>query len=59
MSDLTNATTTELVDELTQRRALPRCTCQRWRTYMGAYDADGYCLRCLGCLRATARCTCR
>lgn len=29
------------------------CTCGE-----GAYDADGYTLRCHGCLRAIARCTC-
>lgn len=59
MSDLSNATTEELAAELTRRNALPRCQCGKWKTYMGAYDRDGYTLRCRGCLRATARCTCR
>ncbi|MGW1057606.1 hypothetical protein [Micromonospora rubida] len=55
---LGDATTEELAAELTRRGALPRCRCQRWRTYLGTYDRDGYTLRCHGCLRATARCTC-
>lgn len=59
MSDLSQATTEELVSELTQRGNLPRCPCRRWKTYMGAYDRDGYTLRCHGCLRAIAKCTCR
>lgn len=58
MADLSAASTAELVEELTRRRALPRCPCGRWRTYVGAYDADGYTLRCRGCLKAIARCTC-
>lgn len=59
MTDLTNASTEDLVAELTRRDAMPRCRCQRWRTYLGAYDRDGYTLRCRGCLRAIAKCTCR
>lgn len=58
MSDLDGKTTAELVNELQRRGALPRCPCGRWRTYVGAYDSDGYTLRCHGCLRAIARCTC-
>lgn len=58
MSDLDGKTTDELVDELSRRGALPRCPCGRWRTYVGAYDRDGYTLRCHGCLKAIARCTC-
>lgn len=58
MADLSSASTNDLVQELTRRNALPRCPCKRWRTYMGAYDSDGYTLRCHGCLRAIARCTC-
>lgn len=58
MSDLEDASTDDLVKELTRRRALPRCPCGRWQTYVGAYDADGYTLRCYGCLRAIARCRC-
>lgn len=35
-------------------------TCRgKWKTYIGAYDADGLTLRCHGCLRAVAKCTCR
>lgn len=51
-------TTQELVDELTRRGDMPRCRCGRWRTYIGAYDADGKTLRCAGCLRAIAKCRC-
>jgi hypothetical protein len=58
VTDLGNVSDQELVDELTRRGELPRCRCTRWRTYMGAYDKDGYTLRCRGCLRATDRCTC-
>lgn len=58
MSDLSNASTEDLAAELTRRNALPRCRCGRWQTYMGAYDSDGYTLRCHGCLRAIAGCTC-
>ncbi len=58
MGDLSGASTNDLVQELTRRNALPRCTCGKWQTYMGAYDQDGYTLRCHGCLRAIARCTC-
>lgn len=55
---LKSASTTELMAELSARGALPRCKCGRWNTYMGAYDDAGYTLRCHGCLRAVARCTC-
>lgn len=58
MSDLSQVSTEDLAAELERRRALPRCPCRRWKTYMGTYDRDGYTLRCRGCLRATARCTC-
>jgi hypothetical protein len=51
--------TAELVRELQRRGAMPRCPCGKWGSYLGAYDADGYTLRCYGCLRAVARCTCR
>jgi hypothetical protein len=59
MSDLTGHTTEELAAELTRRGALPACPCGKWSTYVGVYDADGYTVRCHGCLRAIARCTCR
>jgi len=59
MTDLSNVSTNELVAELAHRGNLPRCRCQRWQTYVGAYDRDGYTLRCRGCLRAIAKCTCR
>jgi len=59
MADLSAASTQALVDELTRRRAMPRCRCQRWTTYLGIYDRDGYTLRCRGCCRAIAKCTCR
>ena len=58
-SDLTDVETRDLVDELTRRNLFPRCTCSRWQTYVGAYDQDGLTLRCCGCLRAIASCTCR
>lgn len=50
--------TDDLVRELTRRGALPACKCGKWRTYVGSYDADGYTVRCHGCLRAIARCSC-
>jgi len=55
-SDMTDA---ELVNELTRRGAMPPCTCGKWQTYIGIYDSDGNTLRCHGCLRAIAKCTCR
>ena len=58
MSDLSGLSTEALARELERRGALPRCRCRRWQTYMGIYDRDGYTLRCRGCLRAIARCTC-
>lgn len=58
MSKLDDASTADLVRELSRRGALPRCKCGKWQTYTGAYDGDGYTLRCHGCLRAIARCTC-
>ena len=58
MSDLSSASTEELAQELTRRSALPHCPCGRWRTYMGSYDADGYTIRCYGCLRSIAKCRC-
>jgi len=58
MTDLSNATDDELVQELTRRGSLPRCRCGRWQTYIGVYDADGRTLRCHGCRRAIAKCRC-
>lgn len=49
----------ELVAELARRGKNPRCRCQRWKTYLGAYDRDGYTWRCHGCLRAITKCQCR
>lgn len=59
MADLSNIETDELVKELTRRKALPPCSCGKWQTYMGAYDRDGYTLRCHGCLRSIGKCRCR
>lgn len=56
--DLAHLSTADLVKELSARNALPRCKCGKWQTYVGAYDQDGYTLRCHGCLKAIARCTC-
>ena len=56
---LREADTAALVAELTRRGALPPCPCGKWSTYVGSYDADGHTLRCHGCLRAIAKCTCR
>jgi hypothetical protein len=58
MSNLDDVTTDELARELARRKALPRCSCGRWQTYLGSYDSDGYTLRCYGCLKAIARCRC-
>lgn len=56
----THMTPEEVVKELTPRNeVLPRCSCNKWPTYIGAYDADGLTLRCYGCLKAVAKCTCR
>ncbi len=58
-------TSEELLDELKRRDDMPKpnygvCgSCRKWAAYMGVYDADGHTLRCHGCLRAVARCTCR
>lgn len=35
------------------------CLCRKWYAYFGHYDADGYTLRCHGCLRSVLRCWCR
>lgn len=59
MSDLSDKSTQELTDELSRRGDMPRCRCQRWQTYIGAYDSDGKTLRCSGCRRAVAKCWCR
>lgn len=48
----------ELAAELKRRDLLPLCRCGKWKTYVGSYDRDGYTVRCHGCLRAIARCTC-
>ncbi len=58
MSGVENASTAELVAELTRRQALPGCRCGKWQTYVGAYDSDGYTVRCHGCRRASGKCTC-
>jgi len=58
MTDLSRVPLDELERELQRRRGTERCPCGRWTAYMGAYDADGYTLRCHGCLRAVGRCTC-
>jgi hypothetical protein len=59
VSELSEATDEELIAEITRRGRNPRCRCQRWQTYLGAYDSDGYTWRCRGCLRAVDKCTCR
>jgi hypothetical protein len=58
MSDLSSESTESLVNELSRRGDMPRCKCGRWQTYIGIYDSDGRTLRCHGCRRAIARCTC-
>lgn len=57
-SDLIGCTNDELMAEMTRRGLAPRCTCNRWDTYIGAYDHDGYTWRCHGCLRSIRRCSC-
>jgi hypothetical protein len=54
----TDSPTEELLAELGRRGAMPRCGCGKWGTRVFAWDADGYTLRCSGCLRAIARCRC-
>lgn len=56
--NLRDTTTGALVDELSRRNVLPRCSCKRWATYLGRWDADGYTLRCHGCLKAVGKCRC-
>lgn len=56
--DLSQVPLDELEVELVRRRGRERCMCGKWTAYMGAYDSDGYTLRCHGCLRAVGRCTC-
>lgn len=58
MTDLSRVTTSELIAELARRGANPRCRCQRWQTYLGAYDEDGYTWRCRGCRRSIQKCGC-
>lgn len=58
MTTLEDATDEQLIAEITRRGRNPRCQCQRWQTYLGPYDADGYTWRCRGCLRAVAKCGC-
>lgn len=55
---LANVTNDELIAELQRRHLLPRCTCNRWHSYAGVYDADGYTWRCHGCRRSIRKCTC-
>ena len=57
--DLSTVPTEDLAAELARRQAMPRCRCSRWQTYLGAYDRDGYTLRCRGCRRSIIRCGCR
>lgn len=58
MTAAATLSTAELLDELTARGVLPACQCGKWRTYFGAWDQDGYTLRCAGCLKAIAKCRC-
>lgn len=58
MTEVSDASTEELVDELSRRGDMPRCSCGKWQTYIGVYDRDGKTLRCHGCLRAIAKCSC-
>jgi hypothetical protein len=48
----------DLVRELERRALLPRCPCGKWSTFVGIWDGDGRTVRCHGCLKAIARCTC-
>lgn len=57
-AEVGDISTDELVNELTRRGALPRCKCRKWTTYIGIWDRDGRTVRCHGCRRAIARCTC-
>lgn len=58
MTGIADFSDQELVAELTKRGSLPRCRCGKWLTYLGAYDSDGYTLRCHGCLRSILWCAC-
>jgi hypothetical protein len=56
--DLGGFATEDLVRELTNRNALPRCRCGKWGTRISAWDEDGYTLRCAGCLKSILKCRC-
>jgi len=56
MSDASKLTDQELISELTRRHV--GCRCRKWTVYLGAWDEDGYTLRCFGCRKAIAKCTC-
>jgi len=58
VTDLDRYSTAELANALARRGALPECPCGKWKTYLGTYDADGYTIRCHGCLRAIGKCIC-
>lgn len=50
----------EILAEVARRGLLGRCgTCRRRKLYLGRWDSDGHTLRCSGCRRTPARCTCR
>lgn len=57
--EIREASAEALVAELKRRGLLPHCRCNRWQTYIGAYDQDGYTFRCYGCLRTIWKCMCR
>lgn len=60
MSDASKLTDEELNAEVARRGIGIGCpTCRKWKTYVGIYDGDGRTLRCHGCLRAVAKCSCR
>lgn len=67
MTDLSSFTTEELLAEVKRRGAtveqapdLGRCpTCRgKWPLYVGSYDRHLHTIRCRGCLRIPAECTC-
>lgn len=55
--DLKEIDTSKLLEEISRRGAL-RCSCGKWAAYLGVWDADGYTLRCRGCLKSIHKCRC-
>jgi len=60
VTDLGEVSTEDLMAEVAERQVLGRCpTCRaKWPLYVGAWDRYGQTIRCRGCLKIPAECTC-